>query len=430
MFPPGITCEIGSFLGTPLSVQLIHMNPFERYVQLCGEIGHYTECITGANLVDAYTGPDKFSPEGQKRDCDAPTLLHEIGILHDRISAEVDDELRQQYLLGELDSFWTTVRWLSGEPMLYSDIVEGMFNIPMRGFHEREITHLLEDLEDKLQSYPGEDLFERVHLFTQQGKVLGEELKTMIEIDLQQKSKNVGELFKERIFTLMGREVTDNGVEYRCVSDKPWSGYNWYQRGFKSLNEFNVDRSFNKDTLASVIYHEYEHHVSNLWRERLYHDTGNIELSIVPMHTGRCVISEGTADTARDFLGIAEGDERTQIVNTLSVLRRMTSINAAIMLNAENKTREDAISYMIERGLRDADSAKGSIAFIQPFQSDERPNFYAPYVFTYFFGRTDFVLPTFQKAKQEDQLPEFYRTIYLNPYTGSSLTWGQAFEWL
>ena len=87
MFPPGITCEIGSFLGTPLSVQLIHMNPFERYVQLCGEIGHYTECITGANLVDAYTGPDKFSPEGQKRDCDAPTLLHEIGILHDRISA-------------------------------------------------------------------------------------------------------------------------------------------------------------------------------------------------------------------------------------------------------------------------------------------------------------------------------------------------------
>ncbi|GAI92029.1 unnamed protein product, partial [marine sediment metagenome] len=272
------------------------------------------------------------------------------------------------------------------------------FNIPMRGFHEREITQLLEDLADKLQGYPGGELSEKVQLFTQQGKVSGEELKALIENELQQKAKDVGGLFKERIFSVMGRDVTDNGVEYRCVSDKPWSGYNWYQRGFKSLNEFNIDRSFNKDTLASVIYHEYEHHVSNLWREQMYHDTGNIELSIVPMHTGRCVISEGTADTARDFLGIVEGDERTQIVNTISVLRRITSINAAIMLNAENKTREDAISYMIERGLRDADSAKGSIAFIVPFQSDERPNFYAPYVFTYFFGRTDFVLPTFQKA--------------------------------
>ena len=45
-------------------------------------------------------------------------------------------------------------------------------------------------------------------------------------------------------------------------------------------------------------------------------------------------------------------------------------------------------------------------------------------------GRRDYVLPTFEKAVHEDQLTEFYKTVYLNPYSGSSLTWNDAFNWL
>jgi len=235
-------------------------------------------------------------------------------------------------------------------------------------------------------------------------------------------------MFRESVYSMIGREVTDNGVEYRCVTDQPWGGYNWYQGGFKSLNEFNVDRPFNRDMLAATIYHEYEHHVSNLWREQLYIETGNVELSIVPLHTGRCVVSEGTADTARDFLGVSELDKRTAIYNTLQTLRRMASINAAIMLNSENKTKEETTEYLIERGLREPGSF--NLAFIEPTQDDGRPNFWAPYIFTYFFGRRDFVYPTYQKAVQEEELPKFYQTMYLNPYSGSSLTWKQAFDWL
>ncbi len=404
------------------------MNPFERYVQLCGEIGHFTESVTGSNLVDAYTGPPELSPERQKKDCDAKTLLHEVGELHDLISDEAEDEVRQQYLLGEIDSFWTTLRWLSGVPMLYSDIVEGMFNIQMRGFRESEIDTVVEVLEDQLSTHSGDSLQEKVNLFSKEGEVTGNTLRDLIEKELQQKANIIGNQFKEKIFSLMEREITDNGVEYRCVSDRPWSGYNWYQGGFKSLNEFNIDRPFNRDQLASAIYHEYEHHVSNLWKEQLYIDTGNVELSIVPLHTGRCVISEGTADTARDFLQIAEQDERARISNTLSKIRRMTIINAAIMLNSEKKSTEEVMEYLVARGFREPGSF--TLSFIQPSQSDGRPNFWAPYIFTYFFGRQDFVLPTYEKATNEDQLARFYRTMYLNPYSGSSLTWNLAFDWL
>ena len=108
----------------------------------------------------------------------------------------------------------------------------------------------------------------------------------------------------------------------------------------------------------------------------------------------------------------------------------MTSINAAIMMNDKGKSSEEAIEYLYERGYRTEKSAKGSIGFIAPTMADGRMNFWAPYVFTYFFGRTDFVLPTFKKAVEQDELKRFYQTLYLNPYSGSSVTWKKAYEWL
>ena len=183
-------------------------------------------------------------------------------------------------------------------------------------------------------------------------------------------------------------------------------------------------------SLLSVIYHEYEHHVSNLWRERTYLDTKNLELSIVPLHTGRCVISEGTADTAKDFLGVTDENPRMNVVGALYVVRRMTSINAAIMLNHEGKTIDEAVQYMKDAGLRTEESARGSIDFIRPVSDNGNLNIWAPYVFTYYIGRTDFVKPTFDKASDTGMLKDFYKTLYLNPYSGSSMTWHEAFSWL
>lgn len=409
---------------------MITMDPIESFVQVCGEVGHFTERITGVNLVDAYTGPDELSPLRQKQDSSSQTLFSKLDYLIDNIEDNVDEELRKRYLLGEVDSLIACVRAFSGAPMSYADTVESMFHIPMRGFPEKDIKSWITILEELLERHPGETLHEKVYIFTKDGEVSGNQLRNLIENDLQKRSEEIGMLFMEKIYSKIGFDVEDHGVEYKCVTNKPWSGYNWYKGGFKSVNEFNVESPFNNDTLRSVIYHEYEHHVSNLWREKIYRETGHLELSIVPLHTGRCVISEGTADTARDFLDIESIDERTKIIDALYVLHRMTRINAAILLNSEHRSIEDAVEYLMEYGLRDESSARASLGFIQPKQADGRPNFFAPYVFTYYFGRTDFVYPTYVKAKEEDQLVGFYRTMYLNPYSGSSLTWREAFEWL
>ncbi|MGY5871346.1 MAG: hypothetical protein RTV72_03785 [Candidatus Thorarchaeota archaeon] len=380
--------------------------------------------------MDAYIGPENLDPDKQSKDKTPEELTHGVNELMNQVKDDVDAPLRAEHLLGECKSMVITIDWLSGKDISYADLVQGLFNIPLKRFSESVIDKKIEELDDALSEFPGTELRDRVTSFTKEGEISGADLKLLVEKDLQTKAIEVGRLFREKIYSLIGTSVTDNGVEYQTVTGTPWSGYNWYQKGFKSLNQFNIDVTFNKTSLQGVIYHEYEHHVSNLWREKFFQESGNLELAVVPLHTGRCVISEGTADTAKEFLGVVEDNPHIGIDAALYTLRRITSINAAIMLNDEGKSEDEAIAYMIERGFRTEKAAKGSIGFIGPKMPDGRHNFWAPYVFTYFFGRTDFVLPTFNKAVEQDELAKFYQTLYLNPYSGSSVTWNKAYEWL
>jgi len=406
------------------------MDVSERYVRLCGEVSNYTKARTGVGFVDAYIGPENLDPEQQSKNRTPEELIHKTEELMDQVKQEIESTIRLEHILGECRSMLVTINWLAGKDISYADLVEGLFHIPLKGFSESVIDKTIEDLDEALRRHPGDDLRDRVLTFTTQGEITGEALKQLVERDLQTKAIEVGKMFEEKVYSLVGTSVTDNGVEYQAVTGTPWSGYNWYQKGYKSLNQFNIDITFNKVSLQGVIYHEYEHHVSNLWREKYFQETGNLELAVVPLHTGRCVISEGTADTAKEFLGVVETDSNLEIDQALYTLRRMTSINAAIMMNDKGKSAEEAIEYMYERGYRTEKSAMGSIAFMEPSMTDGRTNFWAPYLFTYFFGRTDFVLPTFKKALEQNELKRFYQTLYLNPYSGSSVTWNKAFEWL
>jgi len=406
------------------------MNAAERFVKVCGEVGNYTERITGVSVVDAYTGPEEFHPKKQSKDKESADLVHEVHATFDAVRDEISDPLRFEYMMGELHSLNVVVDWLDGKALSYAELVEGLFQIPMKKYPESEIDKSNELIAEVMIDFPGEDLADKIDRYTKEGEVTGDALKKLLETDLQQRSLEIGQEFRTKIYSLMGASVPDNGIEYESVRDQPWGGYNWYQGEFKSLNQFNIDRKFNKDMLQATLYHEYEHHVSNLWREKAYLNSGNLELSIVPLHTGRCVISEGTADTAKDFLAIAGESSRVAVYEALYPNRRMTSINAAILLNDEGKTEEEVVDYICERTHRTRESVEASLAFITPKTKEGKINFFAPYIFTYFIGKTNFVYPMFLKAKEKEVLPEFFRTIYMNPYSGSSVTWNRAFEWM
>ena len=86
-------------------------------------------------------------------------------------------------------------------------------------------------------------------------------------------------------------------VEY--VRDKSWSGYNWYQGGYRSLIQVNVDLPIYIDRAIDLACHEgYPgHHVYNVLLEKeLMRDRGWSEISVYPLFSPQSLIAEGTAN--------------------------------------------------------------------------------------------------------------------------------------
>src|SRR6185295_15859781 len=86
-------------------------------------------------------------------------------------------------------------------------------------------------------------------------------------------------------------------VEY--VTNKSWSGYNWYQGNYKSLIQVNTDLPIYIERALDLACHEgYPgHHVYNaLLEQHLVKDRGWIEFTAYPLFSPQSLIAEGTAN--------------------------------------------------------------------------------------------------------------------------------------
>jgi hypothetical protein len=86
-------------------------------------------------------------------------------------------------------------------------------------------------------------------------------------------------------------------VEY--VTDKPWSGYNWYQGRATSVIQVNMDLPISIDRAVDLACHEgYPgHHVYNaLLEDRLARRRGWVEYTVYPLFSPQSLIAEGSAN--------------------------------------------------------------------------------------------------------------------------------------
>jgi len=86
-------------------------------------------------------------------------------------------------------------------------------------------------------------------------------------------------------------------VEY--VTDKPWSGYNWYKGGHRSVIQVNTDLPIYIDRAIDLAAHEgYPgHHLFNLLLEqRMVEERGWVEFTVYPLFSPESLIAEGTAN--------------------------------------------------------------------------------------------------------------------------------------
>jgi len=398
----------------------------EDFIKLVGQIGNLTKEVTGTSIVDAYFGPKDLSPDKAKKPLVPEKLLMDLDTLIEK-AKDIDDELRRIALISDLESLKVVVKWISGEAILFVRLVERIFGITPHKFGQNEIRKAQQVVEDACATLPGSDVSEKVLKWREKNKITGKALKKMTETEIVEKTKEIERLFEKQVFAYLPTKVENNGVIYKTTTGEPWGAYNYYQRDYTSINTFNIDRTFNRYRLITTVCHEYEHHVANLFTEKYYRETNLLDLSIDLLHTKRCIIGEGTANCAKDFLGL-HLEQCAELSEALSQLQEMVDLNVTYMLNVENIDEETAVEYVASKAFQPIDEARKAIMFSKPLTADGKLNFFKPYIYTYFFGRRDYVVPTFQKTQKKGKVKEFFQTLYLDPYSRSTATWKIAFS--
>jgi hypothetical protein len=271
----------------------------EQYVKLVLAMGQHD-----ADYVDAYYGPPEWKKEAETSKVDLET----IGLRARALRADLERQprtatpsgassksgdvemwrLRVQYLDRQLSALEARVRILKGERLSFDDESKALYDAVAPTYPESHFQKILDQLEKR---FPGSGpLVDRYAAYRKAFIIPRDKLDAVFQRAIQAGRERTLQHIKlpsEEKFT----------VEY--VTNKSWSGYNWYQGGYHSLIQVNTDLPIYVDRAIDLACHEgYPgHHVYNaLLEKNLVKDRGWIEYTVYPLFSPQSLIAEGTAN--------------------------------------------------------------------------------------------------------------------------------------
>jgi hypothetical protein len=266
----------------------------ERYVKLVLALGQHD-----ADYVDAFYGPPEWrkDAEAAKRpvsdiDRDAAALLIALAMRPPPPSADELQRLRHEYLPRQLQALRARASMLAGTRLSFDEESKALYDAVAPTHTEAEFADVLAQLEKLL---PGTDpLVQRYDEFRQQFVIPRDRLDVVFEAA-------IGACRERTLRHIDLPEGESFTVEY--VTGKSWSGYNWYQGGYRSLIQVNTDLPIYVDRAIDLACHEgYPgHHVYNVLLEKnLVRDRGWVEFTVYPLFSPQSLIAEGTANYGID----------------------------------------------------------------------------------------------------------------------------------
>ncbi len=274
----------------------------ERYVRLVLALGQHDR-----DYVDAYYGPPEWKTEAAGRKtglADIAAAAAELRAQLAAMPAAGDDmaRLRHEYLDRQLASLATRVRVLGGERLTFDEESRALYDAVAPTYPESHFQAILDRLDKR---FPGHGpLVERYDAFRRDFVIPRDRLDKVFQAAIAE----CAERTRKHIALPAGEHFT---VEY--VTDKAWSGYNWYQGGFRSLIQVNTDLPIYIDRAIDLACHEgYPgHHVYNaLLEQHLVRDRGWVEFTVYPLFSPQSLIAEGTANFGIEVA--FPGQERVQ----------------------------------------------------------------------------------------------------------------------
>ncbi len=260
----------------------------EAYVRLVLAVGQHD-----AAYVDAYYGPAEWRAAAEARKVplsdlavDAARLLEALDA--SPVPATVADQARRRFLRGQVVAADARIAQLLGTRFTFDQESARFYDAVAPTHAEAYFQATVAELEALL---PGSGpLIDRLDAFRAQFIIPPGRLAPVFEAAIDQCRRQTAEwvaLPDDESFS----------VEY--VSDKPWSGYNWYQGGYRSVIQVNTDLPVYIDRAVDLAAHEgYPgHHLYNLLIEqRLVRERGWIEFTVYPLFSPQSLIAEGTAN--------------------------------------------------------------------------------------------------------------------------------------
>jgi hypothetical protein len=265
----------------------------ERYVKLVLAVG-----LHDADYVDAFYGAPEWRKEAETGkpslatiDLQAAALERELTTAPASPPVARDAELwklRLEYLRRQLSSLRARVAMLQGKRFTFDEESRALYDAVAPTKTAAEFEAVIKQLDARL---PGTgSVTERYDAFKKAFVIpparLNRVFKEAIRSCRERTLRHV-ELPAEERFT----------VEY--VTNKSWSGYNWYQGQYRSLIQVNTDLPIYIDRAIDLACHEgYPgHHVYNaLLEKHLVRDRGWAEFTVYALFSPQSLIAEGTAN--------------------------------------------------------------------------------------------------------------------------------------
>lgn len=411
-----------SSTGTPLD------NAAEAYVKLVLAIG-----VHDPDYVDAYFGPphwdDEVKAAGRRVQdliTSAQQLLQDLGRIP-RSQTEEILALRHQYLSRQLRSAIARLEMLEGHAFTFEEEAFALYDayppVYTAAFFEEMLSRL-----DGLLPGPG-SVAQRYESFRSRFIIPRHKLDNVFQAAIREcrdRTRKEIELPRTEQFTL----------EY--VSNKPWSGYNWFKGSSTSLIQINTDLPITIDRAVDLAAHEgYPgHHVYNtLLEAHLARERRWVEFTVYALFSPQSFIAEGTANfgievafpgedrtafersTLFPLAGLdpAETEQYYAIHRLTGVLNYAHNEAARGYLNG-TMSRSQAEEWLVTYALMSAERATQRVRFIDVYRS---------YVINYNLGQ-DLVRQYIEERGGTSDNPsrrwEEFRTLISSPRLPSALT--------
>jgi len=154
-------------------------------------------------------------------------------------------------------------------------------------------------------------------------------------------------------------------IKYEIVTDKPWSGFNYYEGDYSSTVAVNADLKQQMSNLPRLVAHESYpgHHTEHCRKEeRLVAGQDQQEHTLFLVNTPQCLMAEGLADLALYAvvgeswgewaqeiyadLGLRFDGEHAQAVSVARATLADVRQDAALMLHDEHRDVDDVVAFL------------------------------------------------------------------------------------